>query len=791
MAEESAASWPALVLIARVSAAGPFARGTLPVRPVRVPTRATEAGVSAVVGEESGVLAAGALAARVDGATVEISGRVPARPGKYAARLDLGAAGVTPIRVNVAASAAWGVGCMLVGLLLLGVLNLLTGEGGVQERAREVYRARADIHAAWDRDPPPQSAAGAMGEIDGDFDTAMGALAQPRALSVVDRRLADAAEALAAGRAAAAKLREAMDKLPAGGGEVANLSGEWTDLQARLRGLTGPPPPVAGASDGLAAHAASLLGRARIGLVGLPLRLVEVDLGDQLDRVRLAQAAGETDRARAMSIATRAWMRRAAGELERRLNVMAGLKLLGERLVLEDAWVRRLAGGEWLAAEQRAALLARLDAADATLAAGDTLQDLETANQSIDDTVTEAMRDQAVALLAHVKVAGDAAGDELSTEPMDTVMNAARQVAHPTIAQKAEAFGAMLEVWRGRLHFVHDEAARRRMTIEIDAAGAAAARQDLAAMLPHLHALQNEWRTYLPRHIAAGVAKVVEPVCRDERDRVLQDLEGAQGEAKLQSDRPDVADWDSRLDRARRALLGTALTDADCIGAINVANGDVIAVSQAQFTRMLNDTPIPLQARLDAAEHSGVAAAVALVRQLQTAPRELRLKPSTDRKDWVSGQPIFFRFDNFDQSWGPGVSVTLDWGDHEPPLVTDGQRVNHDQSQRLEHIYRQVATVHPVAVARDGAAEVGRSSTEIFIKPSPASAAERLADIFLTAQFGLALLIASVVYYWRFHAGDLVFGASGFHYVQAFALGFAAYAAVADLPKILAELPFK
>ena len=45
---------------------------------------------------------------------------------------------------------------------------------------------------------------------------------------------------------------------------------------------------------------------------------------------------------------------------------------------------------------------------------------------------------------------------------------------------------------------------------------------------------------------------------------------------------------------------------------------------------------------------------------------------------------------------------------------------------------------------------LGRGVTEVFVQRSPATAAERLADIFLTAQFGMALLIASVVYFWRY-----------------------------------------
>jgi hypothetical protein len=115
-----------------------------------------------------------------------------------------------------------------------------------------------------------------------------------------------------------------------------------------------------------------------------------------------------------------------------------------------------------------------------------------------------------------------------------------------------------------------------------------------------------------------------------------------------------------------------------------------------------------------------------------------------------------------------------------------------------------VRTVHAIAVAADrflsapagtvprpDGPELGRGVTEVFVHPSPATTAERLADILLTAQFGLALLIASVVYFWRYHAGPRVFGTRGFDYVEAFALGFAAYAAVTHLPKVLSDLPFK
>jgi len=71
--------------------------------------------------------------------------------------------------------------------------------------------------------------------------------------------------------------------------------------------------------------------------------------------------------------------------------------------------------------------------------------------------------------------------------------------------------------------------------------------------------------------------------------------------------------------------------------------------------------------------------------------------------------------------------------------------------------------------------------TEVVDRPTPATTAEPLADIFLTAQFRLALLIASVAYFWRYHAGARL-RHPRFDYMEA--LGFAAHAAAADLPKV-------
>ena len=573
-----------------------------------------------------------------------------------------------------------------------------------------------------------------------------------------------------------------------------------------MKSLAALGTEAAAPAGGLAAHAASLLHRVWEWLIGQPLQWVAADLGPQLERVRLAQAAGEMERARAMALATRAWLRRAADDLDRRLAMMMGFNLIVDRMVLSDAWVRRLAAGEELPPEQRSALLDRLAAADAGLAAAATLEDLAAASRAIQDTETEAYRCLEDVLKTRVQAVAEAAAAEMSTDPMDAVMAQLGAISHPSTEQKAAALTRMLEIWRGRLGVVQDTEARRRTANAIDTAEAAARRADLTATMEAVHQLEHDWQEYLPRHVAEAGARAVAAACGDWRDRNLQLLVETANYVKLQSGRPEVPDWERRLDRARRGLSAVqpeaAKTPDECLGPVAENGREVITVSQEVFTGELGDVPIPPKARLDAAENSGVAAAIALSQRLMTEPRDLKLAPQTPEEDRIAGRPIIFTLGGLDPDWGSGVAVVIAWGDGTAPRQTDAEKVR--QGDPLEHSYKEVGTVHLVAVAADrflpappGALpravgpELGRSVAEVFVRPSPATAAERLADIFLTAQFGLALLIASVVYFWRYHAGSRVFGTRGFDYVEAFALGFAAYAAVADLPKVLAELPFK
>ena len=393
------------VKLAATSPWGPFAAGTVALKPSRTLVRngtdgalvVASAVVSPLVNERNGLAAdAGAITANVtpgalpsgSSAEVTLSGAAPARAGAYQAQLDLkfegGTSIPTPLRVEVAASAIWGVVCLLFGLSLLGAVKLLTGQGDVEELTRRAFLDRAAVRANWERNRPPASRAQTVAEIERDYEDALRSLAAPPGFSIVDRRIADASAALASARRAAAKLQDGATA-PPGAAEVADLERERTAFQALLAGFAAAPTPVAAPPQGLTAHVGGFIEGLRARLVAAPAQAIIAELEPHIERVRLAMAAGEGPRARDMAVATRAWQRRAADDLEKRQAVEMGFALLGANMLAIDARLRQLAADESIPPEARAQWIASLDAADAKLASGLTLENFKQANELVQD----------------------------------------------------------------------------------------------------------------------------------------------------------------------------------------------------------------------------------------------------------------------------------------------------------------------------------------------------------------------------------------------------------------------
>jgi hypothetical protein len=155
---------------------------------------------------------------------------------------------------------------------------------------------------------------------------------------------------------------------------------------------------------------------------------------------------------------------------------------------------------------------------------------------------------------------------------------------------------------------------------------------------------------------------------------------------------------------------------------------------------------------------------------------------------------VEFNVGNLGPDWGPGVTINRDFGDGEQQVL-NAEALR--KTKALRHAYQDAKTKTILVTATEfsdpGAPALakkplGVGKLQIGVSPSPVSLARQLADLLFNMRFALALLIASVLYIWRYFTQKTIFGSDLFDYAQAFALGFAVSLAVDSLPQQVAQL---
>ncbi len=818
-------SGPVSLALAATSPWGPFAseRTLVPIRPIRFSVanigteevtllppiierlRRSNDGVGAegglrgaVISPASGVLAPG------DVAVIELNGSVTGRPGIYASTVRFGTAGVgtlaIPFTAAVSASPLWGIACMLLGLAVVGTTNALTGAGGVTSQLREALAQRQLTHEWLERHPPPERFSHDIEDMDRDFDAAVAALSQPHAWSFVDHRQEEASAHLQAALATAATLRASTKDASPAAAEVADLSRDWQALQAEMKATAGEARP-APTTPGFAAHLDTFLYDWKQQFIGVPMQAVALELTPQLDRVHLLLAAGQEDAARVQAISVRRWMRRAAAMLDERVHTWIAFAGAAGAIAVADMSMRQRLAAADLPEADRIAIQDQLDAASAKLGASATPASFAAADMAINSAETGLIRARTGQMKQRFQAASDQALAETSSDRIGKVVDEVMAEKPASPQDRIAGSTRILAAWREMIAGVPDARMRDELTARADAIGQVLSSGDLKATPPLYRALLNAWSDWQAQHVSALTTPILRAECTEERDALLHNVAATEANIRLQPAGPKQVGWESDLDRIRFETFQADI-DGDpakhCLDVLGELEKRRIALSNDVFVAMLADAPIPASARIASAELSGVAEAITLTRQLAAEPRSVTLKIRTPPAERTVRRRIVFEVEDLDPLWGSGIQIGVDFQDGSRPLITSVEAIR--QNGPIEHEYDAPRTLHPrllVAEHIDPALTpqgrvLGTGDTTLLLGPSPITSAQALADAFLNARFALALLVASVVYYWRFNSGKKALGERSFDYVEAFAVGFAVSLAITELPeKIAAFAPIK
>ena len=816
---------PAAITVATTSAAGPFARR----RTVSLPTTRvvlTNAGVEAVtitevaleplVHAETGAVAEAAMTAAEPGPAAEgpaplqpgqstviaIRGWVPGHPDRYVARLrvrsDPGSAVLAvPLTVKVAAAPVWGVACMLAGLVLVAVLSVMSDAGNLANRLHAVLLYRDETHRLLEELPPPEGQRANQAALDENLGAAIAALHRRRSLGFVDHRAEDADEALTAARAAGNLLIGAQkDKRP-GQADLEAALVDWTRLNEQEKAIAQLPKDFVATlpADGLGGSMRRFLGRlADVYLLG-PVRSRALGVGQEINRAQLAFLAADSLGTQARAASARRWIQRAAEEMEERGTLWLQTVARARQMIIDYGRISYALESEDLPPAARGTPAGLLRQTASRLDQAELLRDFGAASATLEQALTELTRAEAGLMHESVK-AGLKAAD--AATGIDEVMRVITEVtASPDRSPPAKVKGMtrIMEAWRAKVATVPDEATRRSLTAEVDAAEACLARADLECVVPHNHALRDQWNASVKSRLAEVSAAAVAPMCERWRLDLRRHLDDIEGELRLTTPRQesDRDRWEETLGRLRYEQL--QITTATCLDGVTTVGARLTALDHEIFKATLEETPLAPDARVSIAKQWGAADVIEMSEKLVES-RPVTLAVATSRDELYVDRPITLAMGGLYKAWRRGIKICVDFGDRTAPAVLDAQQVA--KSPTVEHVFGRPGDFKVLVGVAEAFGDrcspvtrgdlLGTGSLDLQIKASPVSRAREVADDLLNLHSLLSFLVAAVVYYWQFHSKDRIFGQRSFDYVQAFALGFLVQAAASELPKKLAGL---
>ena len=282
-----------------------------------------------------------------ESAVTRISGGVPATPGVYVSTLRVvppeGSPLGIPVEFRVSAWAGWGFLCMVLGLLLVALLDVLGGENDVQSRLRSAYLARQSVRELLQRTPAPLNREPLVENIDREFEAAIEILKKPREKSFVDHRGEDAQEHLKTAAELTVDLRRALSEKPRGGWEVENLEREWGELKGNFADLSARFPVAAPPGPSLPVRLEAFDAWAAQRLLHTPMDSYSNEFAYHIAKVRLMYDAGRGKAAATEAAAVREWMQRAADSMEKRARLlMYFVQQSAEDIVMADRIRRRV-----------------------------------------------------------------------------------------------------------------------------------------------------------------------------------------------------------------------------------------------------------------------------------------------------------------------------------------------------------------------------------------------------------------------------------------------------------------
>ena len=741
-----------------------------------------------------------------ESASVTISGYVPAKPGIYLTTLRAAPKDNLSLAIRVeyriAARWIWGFACMLFGLLIVALINLLSGESGVKGALRRALLERQHVHEFLEQIHPPQSRAAQIDAINHELDVAIARLQRPRELSFVDRRGADADEHLKVAADLTLDLRKTLSSHPPGSEDLSEVTEEWKNLKNSFSSLSTAYSAPASKGPSLEQRLSAFDAWASERLLRPKIAYYTRELDDQIQDLRLLYASGRQEDAATKADAVRGGLQLAADSVKTSVRSVKAFVQLHANDIVSVQRMRQWLDGSAIAMDRRAALLVSLDNLASSLPDPLDWQARHVVSLHIQQARADLLRAADEALQIAMLDARSQEEKEDSIESVQAVINEGATLKRNPDgkidpSEKTLWMRRVAAAWRTRLTTLPGTNPSV-MLAQVDSIEAAIKSNRLDAVSEYTNHLFRQWTAFSTERALSAIRKTAAPICLRMRDDILVDMEATQQTMRTLDGNPSTQKWQSELAALSKSIHATPdhaeRMPGDCLQIMSTLSTTGQGLSNEISSALWNTWILPEPTRRELASDLAASLTPEALATMINFMRPLRIDVTTPVDERTAERKIEFKILNLGPDWGEGDKVTISFGDG-PPMLMSGEDLR--KKNLITHEYRSSRTYEvTVIVADEFQRDIAHLAGKIFgrgevqqlrIAPSPISLARQLEDTFFNARFALSLLIAGLLYFWRYYSSKAVFGANGLDYAQAFALGFAVSLAINELPQRLAE----
>jgi hypothetical protein len=193
----------------------------------------------------------------------------------------------------------------------------------------------------------------------------------------------------------------------------------------------------------------------------------------------------------------------------------------------------------------------------------------------------------------------------------------------------------------------------------------------------------------------------------------------------------------------------------DCVNVFVNLSGRAYRLRNEVDSTMWSATALPETTKRELATEFGSVLTPEALANMTRDTRSLSVTVLTPEAERYAELEIEFNIGNLGPNWGSSVMLTIDFGDGQQMSVN----AEALPKKPLVHNYKSdkpakvvvTAAEFPSSSAQESASKaLGVGRQEVSSSYSPVSFSRKLADYLFNARFGLALLLDSLPYFWRY-----------------------------------------